>query len=117
MQVATFLINQKLNAAFRHVGSGKSSHLPAAYLIFKKGCIGEMKTIWGNNPPLNCPVSVKCLIPHQYRGDLVNYYKGLEDCLVTSGVLEDDNPEIVTSIAILRGMKEGFLHTLIEVLW
>jgi Holliday junction resolvase RusA-like endonuclease len=112
-----FSIETKLSPNFRHVGKGRSSYLPPDYSTFRLGATREMREQWGNHPPLTCPVTVRCFIPYKYRGDIVNYYKGLEDCLVTAGVLKDDSPDIVQRIEISRLSKLHGGYEIIALEW
>jgi Holliday junction resolvase RusA-like endonuclease len=112
-----FVIKTKLSANFRHAGKGATSYLSPDYQRFAIATRKEIRELWGNEPSLNCSVQVICIIPHSYRGDLVNYYKGLEDCLVGGGVLKDDNPDIVCSIRIDRYPKNGIKETMLRVIW
>lgn len=111
-----FEVKTKLCPNFRHAGKGKSGYLAATYRKFLEGCITEFRQVWGCNSSLTCAVSVEVAIPSSYRGDLVNYYKGIEDCLVKAGVLEDDNSRIVTHITIRQNFNKTN-STLITVLW
>lgn len=49
--------------------------------------------------PISVPVEVTCLyyLQKRVRGDLTNYLEATDDCLVASGVLEDDNYKIIVS--------------------
>lgn len=81
--------------------TGKNLLLPSVqYMEFEKEVVKHVTHLFGNLEPINTPVNLKAIFyrDRAYKSDLVNYMQALCDALVKSGLLSDDNVNIVHSI-------------------
>lgn len=81
--------------------TGKNLLLPSAqYMEFEKEVVRHITHLFGNLKPIDIPINLKAIFYRDkaYKSDLVNYMQALCDALVKSGLLSDDNVNIVHSI-------------------
>jgi Holliday junction resolvase RusA-like endonuclease len=89
---------------FWHKYTGKMiTTVSANYAGWEKDAMKQLGIFNSNgrhkklNNPINCPVILKC---HFYNydkraRDISNYYEGIQDLLVSAGILKDDNYNII----------------------
>ena len=67
---------------------------------FEKEVVKHVTFLFGNVQPIDEPINLKAIFFREraYKSDLVNYMQALCDALVKSGLLSDDNVNIVHSI-------------------
>lgn len=71
----------------------------AGYKSWQRSAQKQIKRAGIPKEPINYPVNLRCLFYKRTHGrvDLSALYEGIQDELVTMGVLEDDNFKIVKS--------------------
>lgn len=81
--------------------TGKNLLLPSVqYMEFEKEVVKHVTHLFGNLEPISQPINLKAIFyrDRAYKSDLVNYMQALCDALVKSGLLSDDNVNIVHSV-------------------
>lgn len=80
--------------------TGKIRHIPLPskqYKEFEKACLPFLTKIKNEVGNVNSPVNVKCLffVKRKNRYDLTNLLEAIDDTMVKSGLILDDNRDII----------------------
>jgi len=96
-----------VNAMFRNV-PGVGRVRASAYRTWFKEASEEMMLQRVGQPVPKPPVAVSiCLPDSNGKSDLGNYEKAIGDCLVSMGVIPDDNDKYVRKITLEVGAPKG----------
>lgn len=70
------------------------------YQQFEKEVKSFILANFGNIEPIEDPINLKCIFYKEQdrRADLCGYLQAIQDALVKSGLLKDDNAKIVKSV-------------------
>ena len=91
----------KKNHTTNIIRNGRQLVLPSKqYREFEKKVMEQVEIHFGNLEPIDYPINLKAIFyrDKNYRSDLVGYEQALCDALVKSGLLLDDNHNIVKSM-------------------
>lgn len=80
--------------------NGKTILIPSKpYREFEKAVCNFIKSKFVTLQPIDFPINLKAIYyqDSNRRADLCNYHQALQDALVKSGLIEDDNFKIVAS--------------------
>lgn len=81
--------------------TGRQMMLPSKqYQQFEKEVKSFILANFGNIEPIEDPINLKCIFYKEQdrRADLCGYLQAIQDALVKSGLLKDDNAKIVKSV-------------------
>lgn len=79
---------------------GRSILIPSkAYLVFEKSCLPYLKQVKDTAGVINYPVNVQCIFFTETKRkiDLPNLLNAIDDAMVKSGFLIDDNRDIIAA--------------------
>lgn len=80
--------------------TGKIRHIPLPskqYKEFEKACLPFLAKVKNEVGKVNSPVNVKCIffVQRKNRYDLTNLLEAIDDTMVKSGLILDDNRDII----------------------
>lgn len=71
-----------------------------AYERYSKAAMPFLNSVYNAVGTIDYPVNLKCVfyLDRRRKGDLAGYLQAVQDLLVSAGILEDDNRNIVASV-------------------